>query len=494
MSVPSGGNGSRGDASRLRVARQRAGLNLADAAREIGYSVSHLSNVERGVKTATPHLVQAYENLGSSRARLTVGLSPDPGATESYERAAPYRPSAWFAESRDDRFGTRLMRLRLARGWSLRQAARVMKISHTHLANLESGCRMPSTQTAKTCDDFLTGDGTLAELAEREQTARRGRAVDDYPRRRAVVHLDPDTPLSELESDFQRLRSAAQNDQPAFLYPTIAARADALAKFAADRGSGGGPSWILAARLAELAGWMAQEAAWTRLCAEWTKTAARWAMHGGDQDMAAYAWERLSLDPFCRGDPKTAILLARQGADSRSASPRVRGLSLCRVAQGLAMLPGERSACLRALDRAAHLLSIEPEAPNTWGSGSMPAIPVFVEAWCMIELGGYEQAAELLGPWQQTTVSPRAPRTRARYAVRTAMALTGAGEYRQAADVIRELLRTAAMTDSATIRADLRNLVKLIVRRRSPLLVTLIPDLRNITEYCFQSTLSSPIP
>jgi transcriptional regulator with XRE-family HTH domain len=487
MSVPSGGNGSREDASRLRSARQRAGLDLAAAAREIGYSVSHLSNVERGVKTATPHLVQAYENLGSTRPRPFAGPPRESGISGACERRALARPAARFDEcGDDDRFGTRLMRLRLAQGWSLRQAARMMKISHTHLANLESGRRTPSGQTARTCDDFLAGDGSLAELAERaarEQKARRTRAVDDTPRRPEVTRLDPDTPLSELESEFERLRTAAQRDRPASLYPTIAARADALASFAADRGTGDAQSWVLAARLAELAGWMAQEAGRTRAYTEWTGTAARWAVRGGDRDMAAYAWERLSLDPFCRGDAENAIVLAQRGADTRGAGPRVRGLSLCRVAQGLAMLPGARTACLHALDGAARLLSLQPAAPDVWGSGSMPAIPAFVEAWCLIELGGYEQAAALLGPWRQTAASPRAPRTRARYAVRTAMALTGAGEDRQAAEVISELLPAAAAIDSATVRADLRNLIKLIARRRSPLLVAQIPNLRNISSH-----------
>lgn len=481
MNVPYGGRGS-GDeaAARLRAARRRAGLGLAAAARQLGYSVSHLSNVERGVKVATPHLVQAYEGLGSGSNRLSDGPVLDVGTVETVVEPPPFRLREPAFESCDDRFGTRLMRLRLAKGWSLRQAALIMKISHTHLANLESGSRTPSAQTAKICDDFLAKDGSLSALADRERTKGNARSTSLDPRYRAEVRLNADAPLSAWQLEFERLRSAAQMSRPVLVYPAIAGHADALAQLAANRG---GAWWILAARFAELAGWMAQEAALPQVCAQWTEAAARWAMRGGNRDMAAYAWERLSLDPFCRGDARTAILLAQRGANAHGASPRVRGLAMCRVAQGHAMLPGERDACLRALDSAARLLAAEPDAAPTaerWGTGSMPAIPTFVEAWCLIELGRYEQAAELLGPWHRTAVDPHALRTRARYAVRTAMALAGAGEDQQAALVIGELLPAAATIDSASIRADVRNLIKLIVRRRNPLLVRLVPDLRNI--------------
>lgn len=70
----------------------------------------------------------------------------------------------------------------------------------------------------------------------------------------------------------------------------------------------------------------------------------------------------------------------------------------------------------------------------------MRAVPTFVEAWCLIDLGRYEQAAELFVPWPDTGVSAHAIRTRTRYAVREAMALTGAGAETQAAQVIRDLL------------------------------------------------------
>ena len=47
----------------LREARESAGISLAVMANRTHFSESHLSNVERGRRTASPDIVVAYERV-----------------------------------------------------------------------------------------------------------------------------------------------------------------------------------------------------------------------------------------------------------------------------------------------------------------------------------------------------------------------------------------------------------------------------------------------
>jgi len=61
---------------RLRQAREAAGLGLSGMARRTGYSDGYLGNVETGVRSATPRVIRAYEQvLGMDRRSLLVGVA-----------------------------------------------------------------------------------------------------------------------------------------------------------------------------------------------------------------------------------------------------------------------------------------------------------------------------------------------------------------------------------------------------------------------------------
>src|SRR5207249_2026570 len=64
--------------TKLRIAREAAGVTLATMARKTHFSKSYLSNIETGRRAATPDVVLAYEKaLGSDveRRGLLTGIA-----------------------------------------------------------------------------------------------------------------------------------------------------------------------------------------------------------------------------------------------------------------------------------------------------------------------------------------------------------------------------------------------------------------------------------
>lgn len=62
--------------SRLRAAREAAGLSLSGMASRTGYSDGYLGNVENGVRNLTPKIIRAYEQvLGVDRRTLLIGIA-----------------------------------------------------------------------------------------------------------------------------------------------------------------------------------------------------------------------------------------------------------------------------------------------------------------------------------------------------------------------------------------------------------------------------------
>jgi transcriptional regulator with XRE-family HTH domain len=471
--------------------RKSANLTLEQLAGRFGYSISHLSNVERGAKQPSEQLLRRYRSLldcgdAGPEAPVATAISADPA-------------TAVFDDRRHvaaDDFGTRLMRLRMRRGWSLAQMQRRTGISRSYLGNLEIGGRMPSAKIAEICDTLLNADGSLLALGN----ARRDRTIDpeaEHPLDLSYVDdaegparptADPEQLLARSTRDLLRLRQMAQRDRPGTVLPALTEGARILASQASI--TGGAQSrdlWMVAARFAELAGWMAQEAADDEGADRWTLAAARLAGRGGDRDMDSYLWERRALVTLYRADGRETVRLAQRGAAARSASARVRGLARRREAQGHA-IAGDADACRRSLDLAAELIARGP-APyphgHSWGPNSIGDSCDLVEASCLVDLGRHDAAAEMFGLHPVDCVPAEALRTRARFAAQAAMAYCGAGEIGLACTAVENLLPDAVRVDSATIRADLRRLLRLLGRnRRHPNVSALIPDLYNVVRGC----------
>lgn len=69
-------------------------------------------------------------------------------------------------------FDTALRNLRTQRGLSLRQFARIVHYSPGWLSRIERGQAAPTLALARSCDDALSAQGKLLELARQETRIR----------------------------------------------------------------------------------------------------------------------------------------------------------------------------------------------------------------------------------------------------------------------------------------------------------------------------------
>lgn len=461
------------DGGSLRALRITSGLTLSQAAERLGYSVSHLSNVERGVRRASAVLLRAYSGLDDDGPRV---LMP-PADHESGGRT----------RDAEDDFGLRLMRMRLARGWSLAALSQRTAVSRSYLGNLEQGRRStPSLEVARSCDKALAAGGALEALAESARLPGPAAPQD----RRKTWHdeawtRDPQRALTDGHARLMTLRNLAQYQAAHRVLPELDARARLLESSAAATRDGAHSAelWLLAARYAEFAGWMAQEDGNESGAAQWTETAARWAARNRDIDMAAYRWERHALVTLYRRDGPGTIALARRAATQRGASPRVLALALRREAQGHA-LAGDSSQFRRSLAAASQLIrGAPPPYPHgtSWGPNSIEDSSCVIEASSLADLGLHRAAVRLFGPEPGSAVPASAVRTKLRFTVRGALAYAEAGAVEHACSLLENELAALERIDSATIRTDLERLAAALNRHRAlPAVVGLLPDLHHI--------------
>ncbi|NUP50746.1 MAG: XRE family transcriptional regulator, partial [Catenulispora sp.] len=111
------------------------------------------------------------------------------------------------------------------------------------------------------------------------------------------------------------------------------------------------------------------------------------------------------------------------------------------------------NGAVRIADAAGHNSSAAP----TIGSGYVPDQVAVATGWCLFDLGRPRQAADVLQR-ELDRIPADAPRARARFGARLALALAGCGEPEQACAVADEVLDACGRIQSATVRVDLRGL------------------------------------
>ncbi|MPY57499.1 helix-turn-helix domain-containing protein [Streptomyces spongiae] len=404
----------------------------------------------------------------------------------------------------DANFGEELRRRRTENGLSLDELATLVNFSKGHLSKIERGKRNPSEDLAHICDTVLHAEGGLRGLLSppphQNMDIPATNVGDSIPwslwmradGESDFVAVDPavlasgnpalpmvswtivpgfhengstEAVLPVFRNMFHEFRGLGQ-----FFGPAVVAQLSITATSAL-RGMGRsappeerGAVLRLAARFAEYTGWMAQEAGNDAATLWWTDQAVRLAAAGGDSELAAYALVRQAELALYSGDSLTAVGLSREaGAQARSG--RIRELAAQREAQGHALV-GNRDECRRALDRSAELAGeTEPSGDGTpvLGSVHVPDLTAFVSAWCMQELGAPAEAVALLEPGLDT-IDPQALRARARHGARLALALAHVGELERACTLAASVAAAVAATDSATIRADLVRLSRVLNR------------------------------
>ncbi|MFI9232891.1 helix-turn-helix domain-containing protein [Streptomyces rimosus] len=404
-------------------------------------------------------------------------------------------------------FGFELRRRRTATGWSLARLSMAVHYSKGHLSKVETGLKRPTPELARLCDTALGADGALAALVP--PGAGTGTPAADEPwldeevwimqwdsdgsfrlaavdRRRALAlgatcllataagegraaasPVDSGL-LDASRSLFDQYRRLGQTAAPGTLVPPLVAQAQALRDVAIRSVAAARPGLlVLASRYAEFAGWMAQEAGNDRAALWLTRRAVDLAEAGGDRHLATYALARQALISFYAGDAASTIASAGRAAETTGAPPRIRGLAAQQEAQGHA-LAGDHTSCMRRLETARALLAADAGDPSlpVIGSSNLADPVSMATGWSLYDLGRPQEAAEIL-----ETETARLPghsvRNQVRYGMRRALSHAAAGNVEHACSVAKSLLGPTSLVESATVRADIRRLTRLLGRHSS---------------------------
>jgi transcriptional regulator with XRE-family HTH domain len=399
-------------------------------------------------------------------------------------------------------FGAELRRQRLAAGMSLSDLAHRVHYSKGYLSKIETGRKAANRDLARRCDTALGTNGTLTSLVPAVRagvSALTDGAVDDHwiigmessgrGGFGADAHLEPARvghtgrltwampPASDAHSlgareinsfrlVFDEMRRLGQVMAPAALLPILITHTHALKLLAkVATAPARARVLLLASRFAEYTSWMAQEAGDDYGALWWTDRAVELASAGGDRELAAYALVRRGLIAMYRSDARETISVTRR-AQAAPCGPRIRGLAALHEAQGHA-LAGDYDHCCRALDRATTLIqeaAATDDGQPLLGTTTTPDPVAMVTGWCMLDLGHPRRALDLL-QGELAAVPDHAHRTLARIGVRYSLALVDSGELEHACTMVDRLLDAVVLTDSATVRIDLRRLAKELNRR-----------------------------
>lgn len=403
-------------------------------------------------------------------------------------------------EDRKHLFGAELRRRRAIAGLSLAELARAVNYSKSHLSKIENSAKSPSTALARQCDRALGAGGALVRIASPPPVAiddsqplpAAGPDIDaNFLAYRSLSRLGSaaELDLAAFESMLHEIRRLGQTAGPAAVMALSAPASRVLASLALDAPRPSQAAGLrLAARFAEYTRWMAQERDDAAGALWWTRQAVALATAGGTRGMAGYALVRRAELALYREDSVAVLALARRAQEAAS-SNRVLALAIHREAQGHA-LASDEIACRRALDRADEFLrqpadngsggGCDGPGGEQLGSATMIDQTAFVTGWCLQDLGHSEEAAAILGA-EFARIPAHAHRVRARYGARLALALAGQRDLPGVCSLAATVVDSARLVDSATVRCDLRLLVRSLARWRGhPRVRQVLPDLATV--------------
>jgi transcriptional regulator with XRE-family HTH domain len=400
-------------------------------------------------------------------------------------------------------FGVELRRQRFRRDLSLRELAAMTHYTRGYLSKIENGKVPPNGKLARIADAALGADGALAALVpgldDRKAKVRDqkqftspewsaevlafGDALSlplELPSAEARMHSEDLWLETHYREQFDRARRLGQRLAPVFVLRTLAVDFSTLLEVAETSLLPSVRLRLLAARYAELIGWMVQETGRRDLALGWTRRSAEIAGKAGGSGFAAYALVREAELAMYDKQADDAVQFAELALRHPASTGRTRGLAAHRQAQGYA-LRGDHDRCLAALDRAEVLLS-DPDCAGPddgldnplLGSSTLGNLGQAVAGWCHYDLGRPQRAAELL-EGALTRTSATAHRSRALYGARLALAYEASGELDRMQAVTLQAVENANLVRSASAYGELRELSRALTRRHN---VRALRDLR----------------
>ena len=397
------------------------------------------------------------------------------------------------------RLGVELRRLRLAAGLSIAELARRTHYSKGHISKVETGLKPPSPEFVRAMDSAVQAAGQLIALATvRPKSDRVASGVEpeagshawaaesggveagaDAGAPAAAVGFEGDASLEAFRSALGSLRDLGQVLDPASVVEMVKPYILVLRQLAqsAEPAVRSDVS-LLGSRFAEFAGWMAQEMGDDVAALRWTDEAAELARAAGDRDLIAYANVRRANIALYQQDAYGTIAFSQQ-AQAMECSDRIKGLAAQREAQGHALV-GNYDAFRRCISLSARLLSHSAGSATgelVLGSVRIPDTVALAEGWSLHDLGRSAEAAEILTALLERTPG-RSMRARARIGARLALALASIREIDRASKIIQPMLEQGNASRSATVRADLRQLARVLNRwSADPAVRRIMPEL-----------------
>ncbi|GII62314.1 transcriptional regulator [Sphaerisporangium krabiense] len=364
------------------------------------------------------------------------------------------------------RFGAALRNLREERGLTLQAVAELVHTSPSHLSRIERGERTVQPDFARLCDARLDANGTLASL------------VPDTPGKRDVPPSVPPEPPVPVEygdalalrpvEDLlaileQRFTQVHRDGAGGFGLPA-SRDAVTIMRVAAHYADWPGGELLLplAARAAELAGWLAQDSADAHAAVRLTDEAARLGERAGERDAVAYAMVRHAEMKMYAGNAMEALGYAERALGHDGAAPRTRGLAHHRAAQAYAMI-GERAACRAHLDASGEALRAGGLHAGAYGPSTVLDPTALVNGWCLYRFGEFREAAEVLEK-AVAELPEYGARLRGLFGARLARAHAEAGQVERAIETGATALACARQTRSATAAGQLQRLSSLLSR------------------------------
>jgi tetratricopeptide (TPR) repeat protein len=213
----------------------------------------------------------------------------------------------------------------------------------------------------------------------------------------------------------------------------------------------------LAARYAELAGWLHQDSGQLRAATRWTDRALEFARASQDVSITSYVLARQSMQAAARRDASSTISLARAAQEPSRLPPRIRAVALIEEGYGLA-LAGRTQEWQPKLEEAATiagaLIDRDDEAMARY------CIPEFVEIWRATSLLESGRCVDAIDVFHRAIAAlpPHYYRDRGNYLGRLGAAYAAEGEPEVALRCGREAHEIAMATGSSWIGGELAKL------------------------------------
>jgi len=218
------------------------------------------------------------------------------------------------------------------------------------------------------------------------------------------------------------------------------------------RGSDRRQLLVMQAKYAEFAGWLHQDSRDFSAARYWLDRSLEWACAGADRELSTYVMARKSQLAGDMSDPVDAVDLAEAAGRMAPKRSRLRATAEVYGAHGYA-LAGQRSQCLRTLDRAQDAaVSLDDESP--WAAWLDTSYVEVQRGRCLTILGAHAAAATTFQRAIQGLAAPFR-RDRGVYLARSALAHAGARDPEQAADAAVQALAIAQDTQSGRVAAEL---------------------------------------